>query len=672
MNQVIFENKTAHRLSYRKTTVKLFCVYCLVCVFDSPGKDLKAAVWIDPKRHLESFQALERYFKTRYQVTIDKSVKDVSRLCFYSYDPDAYFNPNAKPFLVAGAQTKPKRKQPGANSARHMETAYQWDGRIEGLPIKAQTKSLILNGASKPNRSEAMMTVLNGLVWSGLSDDEIISIFEQYPIGEKYREKGRIRQNWLLGYGSNINIARARKRVTARATKKALSPKKKSSESKIPASGLDTKIAELNRKHAVIMLGGKCCVLNETIDPVFHRPDITFSSPSDFHHKYANKTVPNPAKPKENISISKLWWKDERRREYEGIIFDPKEDHAGYYNLWRGFAVKPKPGDWSLFKGLVNDIGGKSSISEWILAWMARIVQDPGGQRPGTAIVLRGRQGTGKGTFASVFGAIFGNHYLHLTNPQQVVGRFNSHLKDCLLAFVDEGFWAGDKQAEGIIKAIITEELVNIEPKGKDVFTVKNNVNLIIASNNEWVIPAGLEERRFFVLDMPITHQQNHAYFKAIKKQMANGGREAMLYDLLRMDISGVNLREFERTEGLLDQILHSMSSVQKFWFERLMAGSLLRKDNGIDRLKSEIDTLKNIAGGKDVSPTIPNMKTEKPGRHPEHFNGWQVRKKGKYFEMVRRIGGKLETVYVGAVWNPDKAAKGIEKKMEMLGKVTQ
>jgi phage/plasmid-associated DNA primase len=56
---------------------------------------------------------------------------------------------------------------------------------------------------------------------------------------------------------------------------------------------------------------------------------------------------------------------------------------------------------------------------------------------------------------------------------------------------------------------------------------------------------------------------------------MDNGGREAMLYDLLEFDYSNVNLREFPRTEALLDQILHSASTTLKFWFERLKEGSL-------------------------------------------------------------------------------------------------
>jgi phage/plasmid-associated DNA primase len=212
---------------------------------------------------------------------------------------------------------------------------------------------------------------------------------------------------------------------------------------------------------------------------------------------------------------------------------------------------------------------------------MAQLVQEPGGDRPGTSLVLRGKQGTGKGCFATQFGRIFGTHFLHITNQKQLTGRFNSHLKDALLVFCDEGIWAGDKSAEGVLKGMITEDLIMVEPKGKDPFAVKNHIRLIVASNNNWVIPAGLEERRFFVLDVDDKYMQNKDYFKALFEQMDNGGREAMLKDLLEYELMGFDLRTFPRTKALTDQILNSMNSVGKFWFDRLKDGSLGTIEDG-------------------------------------------------------------------------------------------
>ncbi len=87
-------------------------------------------------------------------------------------------------------------------------TCVGWTGDIGRLPIKHETKSLILYSTPVGGRSEAIMRVLNALVWSRLHDSEIIGIFEQYPIGEKYREKGNGRERWLAP-----QIAKARDQV---------------------------------------------------------------------------------------------------------------------------------------------------------------------------------------------------------------------------------------------------------------------------------------------------------------------------------------------------------------------------------------------------------------------------------------------------------------------------
>jgi len=336
-------------------------------------------------------------------------------------------------------------------------------------------------------------------------------------------------------------------------------------------------LKELNNSHATIMVSGKFLIINEIIDPVLNISDFTLSSVFDFKNRYANKKIADPNNPGKKINLARAWLESGFRREYEGIIFDPNSNDPRFYNLYRGLAVKPAPGNWSLFYDHIfeNIAGGNQKICDWIIAWFARILQDPGGKRPGTAIVFRGGQGTGKGLVVNFFGKIFGAHYSQIAHGNQISGRFNSHMKGMILVFADEAVWGGDKTAEGVIKNLITEPTLSIEQKGRDVIQIQNHVNLVMASNSSWVCPAGLDERRFFVIDVSSTHQQDHGYFKAIVDQMENGGIEAMFHDLLEKDISGVNLRTFEQTAGLFEQKLYSMDTVQKYWFERLSDGCL-------------------------------------------------------------------------------------------------
>lgn len=425
-------------------------------------------------------------------------------------------------------------------------------------------------------------------------------------------------------------------------------------------------MTRLNAKHAVVMLGGKCVVLNEVTIPEFNnRPDITFSSTADFCTYYANEFVQTETKKGETkaVSIASLWLKDKARRQYEGICMCPGRTVPGYYNLYRGWAVEPKPGKWDRFRGLIHDVicSGNDEHSSYLINWMSYIVQNiqnGSGERPEVAVVMRGDRGTGKGTFARVgFGSLFGGHFLQANHAKHFTGAFNQHLKDCLLLFADEAFFAGDKQAEGVIKGLITEPTIRIEPKNINSFEVRNHVSLIMASNNDWIIPAGIDERRFFVVEVSNAHKQDHAYFAAIKEELDHGGREAMLYDLLHRDLTGVNIRAVPQTEALAEQKLLSADSVAKWWYSRLYEGDQLTNGNGWkDMVPTEYlyrcytETAKTLGFGfpdtiEGFSKKIRKMCTKVKGPYRPRINGVRVNALG--FPDLNECRKQFE-VYLG------------------------
>ena len=332
-------------------------------------------------------------------------------------------------------------------------------------------------------------------------------------------------------------------------------------------------IMELNQNHAVVKFGGKCRVLCEIEDTEHGNLKVEFYSSKDFKEFYANRyvTVDQKQRP-----LGAYWFGHPHRRQYVDVGFYPKGAPAGHYNLWTGFAVEPKEGDCSLYLEHIreNIANGDVSAYEYIIAWMADVVQNPD-NLVGTALVLRGQMGVGKGVFANQFGALFGKHYMSLNQSNQLVGRFNGHFKNAVLLHADEAFWGGDKQAEGTLKSLVTEPYITIEEKGINAFTMKNYLHMIFSTNNDWAVPAGTRERRFCVLDVGEKRMQDSAYFGAIAEQMNNGGREALLHFLLSYDLTDVDLRKFPQTEALWEQKLKSMTLVQKFWLQRLMTGQL-------------------------------------------------------------------------------------------------
>lgn len=252
-----------------------------------------------------------------------------------------------------------------------------------------------------------------------------------------------------------------------------------------------------------------------------------------------------------------IWLAHERRRDCSaGIGFFPGKQlfHKGHVNLFQGWGVVPKSGDWSLLDAHIRDVicNGNEEYYTFVLDWMADIFQKPS-RIPGTALILHGVEGCGKGTLFNVISHLCGRHAIHVTQESHLVGNFNSHLMDKVFVFADEVTYGGTKKTAGVLKAIVTEGELVCEKKGVDSFRYANCARVGIASNEEWFIPAGPESRRWFVLDVPDTVANNRPYFDALHSQLENGGYEGLMASLLERKIT-TNLRFAPVTRSLEQQ----------------------------------------------------------------------------------------------------------------------
>jgi len=342
----------------------------------------------------------------------------------------------------------------------------------------------------------------------------------------------------------------------------------------------DPWLRKLNDRYAVIAsIGGKCRVVQEEPDPVLKRSRLIQQSFLDFRNSLMNVSIDvrNATGKMGGRPVGKWWLEHEKRKQFDRIVFLPGKEIPGTYNMWQGFGCQARPGEFHqkfLEHIRENVCQGNHEYFRYLISWMARVIQRPA--EPGeVAVVLRGGKGVGKSFFAKQFGALFGRHFLQVSNASHLVGNFNAHLRDALLLFADEAFYAGDKKHASILKTLITEETIQIEAKGVDVETAPNFVHLIMASNDDHVIPASGDERRFFVLDVGIQHQQKAQYFKAIAEDLENGGYENLLYFLMTFDIGDFEVRHVPQTSALLDQKQSSLEGIDRLVFEMLGRGEL-------------------------------------------------------------------------------------------------
>jgi hypothetical protein len=146
--------------------------------------------------------------------------------------------------------------------------------------------------------------------------------------------------------------------------------------------------------------------------------------------------------------------------------------------------------------------------------------------------------------------------------------------------FADEAYTVADKSAEGRFKALITEPTIALEGKGRDVIIVPNHVKVMIASNEDWVVPAGEMERRFVAQEVANDHAQDPAWFKPLYEQLNAGGLEAMLFDLLNRDLGDWHPRQIVRTAALAEQQAKSLSPFDAWWEDLLQDGYLPAGDD--------------------------------------------------------------------------------------------
>lgn len=349
-----------------------------------------------------------------------------------------------------------------------------------------------------------------------------------------------------------------------------------------PAS-TQRRLKDFNRKYGVINIGAEIRILAEPEHadegPRLYRVDAWKTM--EQNQKAQVFTQNNETKTE---YLTKVWleWPD-RRNFKGGLCFEPneKKQRRNQYNLWRGYPTKPKVGDWSLLREHLfeNICGGNEEYFNWAMTWLAHMFQYPG-EKIGSAFVVRGQKGTGKSKLFDWVRQAMGQHAIKVSQSSHVVGNFNAHQKGVILMCCEEAFWAGSPAAGGVIKDLITSNVMMLEQKGVDAVPTSNYARLAFVSNEDWVVPAGVEdERRFFVLECGNKRQRDTIFFAAVDEQMEEGGVNAMVKEFMEWQPPGGDwniLRNPPRTEALSAQAIESLDPYDQFFIRVI-------EDGGID-----------------------------------------------------------------------------------------
>ena len=343
-------------------------------------------------------------------------------------------------------------------------------------------------------------------------------------------------------------------------------------------------IEEMNRKHFVLDHKGKTVVGRIRKEEDDHHAEIvvyTFSDVSSFKNYYANQMI----KTGDGMTnIAEWWFHHPQRLTYSKMEFRPDKPAGSYrdseglvLNQWTGFAIQPKPGDWSLFLDLLTNTicGGDKAKIEYLLNWLAMAYQHPAGPM-GTAIAVNGLKGTGKTTVWEVFSAPFGSsHAMATSRMNEIFGDFNGRMMGKMALLIEEALFAASKSANAMLKDMITGGRVSINEKFLPSYSQKNYLRVMIFTNNDYIVEATEDERRFFVTKALPNRKHDQPFWKQLREQMfVQEGVAAFFHDMLQRDVTGFDpFHNMPRTRELIEQISITRGAVLDWLVEKFDYG---------------------------------------------------------------------------------------------------
>ena len=211
------------------------------------------------------------------------------------------------------------------------------------------------------------------------------------------------------------------------------------------------------------------------------------------------------------------------------------------------------------------------------------------GNKNRSCLYAKGPEGIGKSTLIDIiFEFVIGSSLCCKGKADHLKGQHNMQLLGKIFVPFEELQFFSDKEWNAIdseIKDLITGDYASYTDKYEKRFDAKNTNNYIINSNFNAI--KGANGRRYVVLDINPSYQNNTAFFKNIRTNCFNDnvGRAIYCY-LCEVDTDNFNSLDIPETQNKLDIIADLMTPIEKF-----MKYAYIIRQNGMkDKLKTVYD----------------------------------------------------------------------------------
>lgn len=245
---------------------------------------------------------------------------------------------------------------------------------------------------------------------------------------------------------------------------------------------------------------------------------------NDLHHRYLERYGKN---------FIKQYIDDENKNYYDIMDFipdvyykeeeDENENKLKIFNLFKGFyitnhKVKDENKKDIAEKLIKEHIQYMTNFDEkayiFVVQWISNLLFNSL-KKSKTCLIIRGDEGTGKGSFYNIISKMIGNKYSGITSKAEtdIFSKFNSFLTNKLIVNINEAEYNTFNKNMENFKSLITDDRLTIEAKNKNVIELNDYCRYIITTNNTHLFQAKNSERRFYFIETSDKLVNNKSYF---------------------------------------------------------------------------------------------------------------------------------------------------------------
>ena len=207
-----------------------------------------------------------------------------------------------------------------------------------------------------------------------------------------------------------------------------------------------------------------------------------------------------------------------------------------YYNHCRGSDIIPAEGDVSIMLNHIQYLSPE--YADIILDYLAYNVQFSG-QKIHWALLIQGKQGTGKSAIGLMMSKILGEHNVVSPDNEKIHEKYTEWQINKLLVVIEELMAKNRVQLINKLKPMITQGVTDVREMYTPSYEIENCYNFLIFTNHRDAIFLEKDDRRYCIIFSDAEPKDKAYYnqlFDFIEKKAG-----FFLYYLQKRDLSGFN-----------------------------------------------------------------------------------------------------------------------------------